>query len=147
MDRSMIITGQLGFGHDGSVFTSGIQTAIKVHERERTYRQELAVYQRLRERNVERVAGHWVPQLIDWDDGRWIIEMSIVPRPFVLDFAGATLDTAHAFPPHVLEERDERWRELFDDHWEHVAGIIAALEYCGVYLLDPHPGNIAFEET
>lgn len=96
---------------------------------------------------MERITGHWVPQLIDWDDERWIIEMSIVPRPFVLDFASATLDIAHEFASHVLEDRDERWRELFEDHWEQVAVIIAALEYCGIYLLDPHPGNIAFADA
>ncbi len=143
----MMITGQLGFGHDGRVFASDQQTAIKVHEREHAYRQELAVYQRLRECKIERVAGHFVPQLFDWDDARLIIEMSIVSRPFVLDFASATLDEAPDFPDHVLEERDERWRKLFDENWEHVATIVSALERCGIHLLDPHPGNIAFEIT
>lgn len=142
-----MITGQLGFGHDGCVLRSSHPSAIKIHEREKPYRQELAVYQRLRECGVERIAGHFVPQLIDWDDTRLIIEMSIVPRPFVLDFASALLDSAPDFPEHVLEERAERWAELFDDHWEEVASIVYALERrCRIYLLDPHPGNIAFED-
>ncbi|MEX2213913.1 MAG: hypothetical protein WD768_07285 [Phycisphaeraceae bacterium] len=143
----MIVPGQLGFGHDGHVFVSNEHTAIKVHERATTYRNELAVYQRLRERGVDRVADHHVPKLIDWDDTRLIIEMSIVPRPFVLDFASAMLDHAPRFPQHVIDERTEHWLELFGENWEQVPLIVLELELrAGVYLLDPHPGNIAFED-
>jgi len=143
--RGISITGQLGFGHDGAVFASSQRSAIKVHEARRTYERELAVYLRLFERGVEQVAGHFVPQLVAWDDTLLIIEISIVPRPFVLDFASADLDNPPNFPPHIIEERAAYWAELFGDHWETVAAIVSAFERHGIYLHDPHPGNIAFE--
>jgi len=98
---------RLGFGIHGIIFvaegksTAG-KTALKVHRSVEPYLREREVYERLRDGGVSEILGFNVPQLIRFDDGLRIIEMSIVARPFVLDFAGAWLDTPPDFP-------DETW--------------------------------------
>src|SRR5438552_53360 len=87
----------LGFGVHGIVFAAKYQTkggrcALKVHEREKEYRRERDVYLRLQEHGLTAIRGCNVPELITFDDGLWVIEMTLVSRPFVLDFAGAYLD-------------------------------------------------------
>jgi len=143
--RRHIIVDVLGFGIDGRVYLSDFGLAIKVHERERSYRTERDVYVRLRDCGVQHVAGHAVPALLGYDDSLLIIEMSVVQPPYILDFAKAQLDFPPDFPAHVMEERYSHWADLFDDRWPHVLAIMRELERrFGVYLLDPHPGNIAF---
>ena len=94
---------RLGFGIHGIIFvaegksTAG-KTALKVHRSVEPYLREREVYERLRDAGVSEILGFNVPQLIRFDDELRIIEMSIVARPFVLDFAGAWLDTPPDFP-------------------------------------------------
>jgi len=87
---------QLGFGVHGSVFVAedqidGRSTAVKAHEREKFYRRERKVHSRLKEFSVSYIDGASVPELVGHDDELWAIEMTIVTRPFALDFAGAYL--------------------------------------------------------
>src|SRR5437870_4488140 len=94
--KGLAIGKQLGFGVHGSVFaalnqTSGRKSAVKALERERFYLRERNVYLRLQESSVTDIRGAEVPQLIGYDDVLWVIEMTIVSQPFVLDFAGACL--------------------------------------------------------
>ena len=53
---------------------------------------------RLKLARVEDILGFNVPQLLGHDDESSLIQMTVVERPFVLDFAGAYLDV----PPVVL---------------------------------------------
>jgi hypothetical protein len=140
---------QLGYGIHGIVFVAGSQTrpgasAIKVHERETSFCRERDVYLRLRDRGVLEIRGCHVPQLLRYDDELWVIEMEVVKRPFVLDFAGAYLDT----PPDYSDEAVAEWRankqEQFGDRWPEVEVILASLERYGVFLADVSPSNIAF---
>ena len=100
---------RLGFGIHGIIFVAedkskAGKTALKVHRSVEPYLREPEVYERLRDAGVSEILGFNVPQLIRFDDELCIIEMSIVARPFVLDFAGAWLDTPPDFP-------DETWAE------------------------------------
>jgi hypothetical protein len=74
--------------------------------------------------------------------------MTIVERPFLLDFAGAKLPhEVPDFEPHVMEEHYEHLRELFDDRWRdalHVAEMFRVAT--GFHLMDIHPGNVAFDD-
>ena len=54
------------------------------------------MYQVLRDKGIYRIAGHYVPELIDWDEELLAIEMTMVERPFVLDFAGAKISGGDA---------------------------------------------------
>jgi hypothetical protein len=80
------------------------KTAIKAHREIEPFRRELAAYLRLQEAQISEILGFNVPQLLRSDETLRVIEMSIVMRPFVLDFAGAYLDAPPDFP-------DETWKE------------------------------------
>jgi hypothetical protein len=54
------------------------------------------------------------PQLVRVDDQLLVIEMSIVDRPFVLDFAGAYLDAPPEFSESIWEEWEAQKREQFE---------------------------------
>ncbi|HXP60770.1 MAG TPA: hypothetical protein VN829_09775 [Dongiaceae bacterium] len=73
-----------------------------------------------------------------------IPKMTIVKRPFVLDFAGAYLDARPEFPEDVWADWEAEKREQFEAHWPVVKAILDAFEELGIYLLDLSPSNIAF---
>jgi hypothetical protein len=109
--KGLVYVRQLGFGVHGSVFaaqsqTDGRQSAVKSYERERFYLRERNVYLRLQESSVTHIHGAAVPELLGYDDALWVIEMTIVSRPFVLDFVGAYLDQQ----PDYSEEVWAEWR-------------------------------------
>jgi len=94
------------------------------------------------------MAGHNVPELILEDGELKAIEISIVQRPFVLDFAGAKLPhEVPDFDEEIMAEHHEHLRELFGERWTdalHVAEMFRLAT--GYTLLDIHPGNIAFAD-
>lgn len=140
---------RLGFGIHGIIFVAdnkseGGRTAVKVHRESEPYLRERAVYERLMQAGVTEILGFNVPQFIRADDRLRVIEMSVVTRPFVLDFAGAYLDA----PPHFSEEIWADWeagkREQFDDRWPEIQAVLAVLEEWDIYMVDVSPSNIAF---
>lgn len=72
--------------------------------------------------------------------------MSIVDRPYLLDFASARGPAeVPDFEPHVLEDYYDGLREKFGDHWEAALHVAAMFKLeTGFQLMDLHPGNIAF---
>ena len=146
--RGTKIIDVLDQGHDGTVFITTNQTVVKVHERVASYRVERDVYLRLRDKRITSLEGHQVPQLQGWHDALASLELSIVRRPYVLDFGKASLDVPpeHDWPEHVLSERWHHWEQQFEpEQWPQVLAIYGRLARLGVYLLDLHPGNIAFD--
>ena len=142
---------RLGFGIHGIIFVAGNKseggrTAVKVHRETEPYLRERDAYERLKQAGVTEVLGFNVPQFIRADDDLCVIEMSIVTRPFVLDFAGAYLDA----PPHFSEEIWADWeagkREQFDDRWPEIQAVLVALEEWDIYMVDVSPSNIAFAD-
>ncbi|HEX4124843.1 MAG TPA: hypothetical protein VHY37_08980 [Tepidisphaeraceae bacterium] len=137
-----------GPGQDGFVQRSDRATAVKFFDRSERFRREFEGYQVLRSAGIYEMAGHFVPSLIDADDQLPTIEMSIVERPFLLDFAGAKLP--HEIPdfePEVMEEHYAHMQDLFGERWAdalHVAEMFR--RQTGYTLLDIHPGNIAFSD-
>ena len=85
-----------------------------------------------------------VPQFISADDTLLTIEMSIVKRPFVLDFAGAYLDAPPSFSDEIWADWETEKREQFDARWPEVQAVLAALEELEIYMVDVSPSNIAF---
>lgn len=142
---------RLGFGIHGIIFVAenkiqGGKTAAKAHRESGPYLRERAVYERLKEAGVTEVLGFNVPQFIRADDDLRVIEMSIVTRPFVLDFAGAYLDAPPDFPEEMWVEWEAGKREQFEDRWPAVEAILASLEELDVYMVDVSPSNIAFTD-
>lgn len=140
--KNLQLADQLGFGNQGTVFATNVDSAIKVHERESFYQRERDVYFRLYQHRVSEVCGCAVPTLVDCDNDLWIIEMTIVARPFVLDFASAYLDRRPDYTPEVMDEWQQEKQELFEGEWPDVQLILVELERYGIYLYDVHPGNI-----
>ena len=138
-----------GRGQDGFVMRSDRLTAVKFFDRLERFEREWEVYHLLTVRWIHNVAGHEVPRLIDADEELRAIEMSIVERPFLLDFAGAKRrHEVPDFEQHVLDEHMERLTELFGNRVGdalHVAEMFR--RETGFVLLDIHPGNIAFAEA
>ena len=132
------------FGTEGNLETGDIATAIKVHRTREPFSRELVVYQRLKAAAITKILGLNVPQLLRHDDGMYIIEMSIVTRPFVLDFAGAYLDIPPEFPDAIWAEWEAEKQEQFGVRWPQVKAVLAALEEMDIHMVDVSPSNIAF---
>lgn len=147
--NGLILGDPLGAGHDGSIFAVENQTkksisAIKAHEREGAYRRERDVYLRLQECQITDIRSCAVPEMLRYDDELWILEMTVVTRPFVLDFAGAYLDEPPDFSDEVLADWRAEKEEQFGPRWPEVQAILRFLEGYGVFMLDANPGNISF---
>ncbi len=140
---------RLGFGIHGIVhvvegnFKPG-KAAIKIHSANAPYQRERDVYLRLSQAGVRALLGFHVPQLIRCDDELRVIEMSIVMRPFVLDFAGAYLDAPPYFSDEIWAEWEAQKRDQFDHRWPRVQAVLAALEELDIHMVDVSPSNIAF---
>ena len=141
----------LGSGKDGIVLVArrkpqAGKVAVKALRWPEPYERESKVYERLGQAGVSSVLGLNVPQLVSADKELRVLEMTIVERPFVLDFAGAYLDTRPEFPEEVWADWEVEKREQFEARWPQVRRVLDAFEELGVYLLDVSPGNIAFAD-
>ena len=142
---------RLGFGIHGIVLVgdshgetgpSPARSAIKALRRVPDYVRERDAYLRLKACGVEAVRGCRVPRLLDYDDELQVIAMTLVTRPFVLDFAGAHLDRAPDFSEEVMADWLAEKREQYGSRWPEVQAILAVLETYGVFMEDVSPGNI-----
>jgi hypothetical protein len=68
--------------------------------------------------------------------------MEIVAPPFVLDFAGAYLDSPPDYPDGVMAAWTAEKQEQYGEDWPWVQEIMRELAGIGVYLADVNPGNI-----
>jgi len=142
---------RLGFGVHGIIFVAEDnshvgKTAVKAHRSVEPYLRERGVYERLRSARVSEIIGFNVPQLIRFDDGLCVIEMSIVGRPFVLDFAGAYLDILPEFSEETWAEWEAEKREQFERRWPKVQEVLGVLKELGVRRVDVSPSNVAFPD-
>jgi hypothetical protein len=150
--RNSVWAEQLGVGIQGVVRVAQdngnfARWAVKIHRAEDAYRRELACYQRLAQSEVVTLRGFHVPQLLGADDECLAIEMSIVTRPFVLDFGGAWLDEEPEFSPEQWSYWEEEKLEQFGpERWREVRAVLALLRTYGIYLHDVTPTNIAFRD-
>lgn len=140
---------RLGFGIHGIIFVAEDnskpgKTALKVHRSVEPYLREKSAYERLRTVGITEILGFHVPQLIRTDDDLRVIEMTIVTRPFVLDFAGAWLDAPPDFPDETWAEWEVEKREQFEARWPAVQSVLGALEAMDIHMVDVSPSNVAF---
>lgn len=148
--RKIVWAEQLGVGLQGVVRVAednGIfgRFAVKLHRAAGAYARELACYRRLAEHGVVRLRGFNVPQLLGWDDTCVAIEMTIVARPFVLDFGGAWLDVEPEFSAEQWSYWEEEKLEQFGPvRWQEVLAVLALLRAHGIFMHDVTPTNIAF---
>jgi|SRR5579871_3980910 len=143
--RGIRLERTLGFGREGKVYATSRRTAVKLHQEPEGFQREFLCYIRLTGSGISTVLGHNVPRLVDADEELMVLEISIVERPFLLDFGAARLDSAPDFPAEVMETWEQEKIEQFGENWPHAAAIIEWMRAnMGIYLLDIHPGNIGF---
>ena len=106
---------------------------------------ERDIYFRLQNFEINEIEGHNVLHLIGYDDDLLAIEMSIVVRPFLLDFGGAYLDQPPDFSDEILEQWEADKQEQFEGNWPKAAAILETLRGYGIYVADVNPGNIGFQ--
>jgi hypothetical protein len=150
-ERGLRLRRRLGGGIHGIVFEAEDQRnpgrlAVKFLAEPDAFAREVAVYRRLAERVVVSIFGFNVPQLLRAYEASPAVEMTMVARPFVLDFAAAYLRRPPQFPAEVMAQWEEEKRELFGDRWPVVPTILAKLREHGIHQTDVTPGNIGFEE-
>lgn len=148
--KGLAVRETLGGGIHGVVFLlQGSRTwggtALKVFHFREFFQRELMVYERLKMAQVRQIRGFAVPQLLGADGELMALEMTVVERPYLLDFAGTYLDDEE---PQFDKEKLEMWetdkREKFGDQWPEVQAVLANLETYGIHMLDVNPGNLAF---
>jgi hypothetical protein len=149
--RGLRLSERLGFGIHGVVHVAESnagfgRSAVKALAHQAPYERERDAYLRLREAGVTQVLGFHVPQLLRHDDALRVIEITVVTRPFLLDFAGAYLDWPPEFSEAVWQAWEEEKREQFGQRWPKVQAVLAALEDHGIHMLDVSPSNVAFRE-
>lgn len=151
--HNLALADELGAGVHGIVIATEsqpgkgiptIRSAIKVHRQVLDYLRERDVYLRLKQHEITTIRGCHVPRLLASDDELGVLELTIVTRPFVLDFAGAFLDRPPDFSEEVLAEWRAEKSEQFGPRWGEVQAIMRCLEGLGIFLLDVNPGNISF---
>ena len=126
------------------VLSTNQRTAIKSFAYFELYRRERDVYLRFREYGFVQVDGFQIPRLIDFDNNLWVVEMSIVSPPFIVDFAGAYLNV----PPSYRDDDDfmEQWliekKDEFENDWPRVKRALGKFEALGIYLADVAPRNV-----
>jgi hypothetical protein len=142
---------RLGFGIHGIVYLAENKldcqySAVKAHSDYEPWLRERLVYERLHSISVRQILGFNVPQLIAVDKQLQIIQMTLVKRPFVLDFAGAYLDVFPDFSDEVWAEWEAEKHEQFGNDWPLVQQIIAAFERLDIHLIDVTPRNISLRD-
>ncbi|MDO8538836.1 MAG: hypothetical protein Q7S40_00235 [Opitutaceae bacterium] len=146
--RNLTFTKELGAGVHGIVRVAKDNVnfrrfAVKLHRYEDPYRREKRAYLRLRELELTAVRGFNIPQFLHCDDVHRAIEMTIVTRPFLLDFAATWLDEPPDFPQDEWQESLEK-REQFGERWPEVQRVLAVLRSHGIFMFDISPTNIGF---
>lgn len=149
LSRNIIMGERLGFGVHGTVFAAAYNNkpgffAVKFHREDKPFENEWGAYERLSEEQATQIRGLNVPQLLKIDREFRAIEMTIVRKPFLLDFADARLDEAPNFSEEILQQWREEKADIFGEKWPEVLRVMAALQSLGIYLLDINPGNISF---
>jgi hypothetical protein len=152
-EHQLSLAEPLGFGIHGIIFGTDsnpekdpIASAIKAHRFREPFLRELAAYQRFQQAEITNILGFNVPQLLCYDDAINIIEMTIVIRPFVLDFAGAYLDVLPEFSDEAWAEWETEKRDQFGERWSTVQAVLAALAEFDIHMVDVSPSNIAFTD-
>lgn len=134
----------LGVGQEGSVWKTDRESAVKVFDRIRNFDREVACYLKLKERDIDEIAGFTVPTLIDFDRDYLVVEMSIVSPPYLLDFGKSSLSRPD-YTPEQWAEYEEEKSSLFDGNWALVQSALSALKMYGIWYIDPTPNNINCE--
>lgn len=137
---------EFGHGMDGSVWVSDRDSAIKAIRNQKNFADELESYRRLKLSATRELCGFAVPWLIGFDDHLQVVEMSIVQKPYLLDFGKVYFDgdEHRAFDERELANDRAAARTRYTSaEWSRVAILLHTLEAkYGIYYVDARPVNI-----
>ncbi len=148
--KSVLRQSRLGYGTDGTVWKTAEHSVVKSFHRSAAYATELACYLRLQSNRVTSIDGLNVPVLEGYSDSLWVIEMTFVQPPYLLDFGKAYVDS---LPDYLTDKRAMAHQQAvgkndFGERWSRVMLILHLLqEKYGIYYADPRRGNINFGEV
>jgi hypothetical protein len=130
----------IGYGLDGFVWKTNRASVIKVCRHASLFERELAVYRRLSLLGLHQLQGFRIPSLLDQDAEQWVLELSLVSPPFILDFAAASLGKQ----PTEMESAEwlSEKRRMFGADWADVQRLLDGLRLYGIHFPDVHLGNI-----
>lgn len=133
---------QLGAGQEGSVWESTRGSALKVFERENNFKRELRCYEILHDFEISSIEGFNIPQLLGADDDLWVIEMTIVSPPYILDFGKAHLMRPD-FSIEAIEDYEAEAQDSFGAYWPVVQLALYELRTMGIWYIDANLRNIS----
>jgi hypothetical protein len=138
--KQLQVVDLIGFGVDGFVWQTDRESVVKVCRYKAPFDSELAVYQRLSKIGLRKLQGFEIPWLLNHDAARWVLELSFVSPPFVLDFAAASLGQAPSemSSPEWLAEK----QRMFGRDWPDVQRLLDGLRLYGIHFPVVHLGNI-----
>jgi hypothetical protein len=144
--NKLLIVGSLGHGKDGDVLKTDRDSAIKKLRTMELYRRELRAYKLLDELSISELDGFSLPRLLGYDEDAFLIEMTIVTPPYMLDFA-STHDEVEmeflGFTDEIWAEREQHWTDIFGDQWPRVRALRNTfLRLTGLMYLDATKNNI-----
>ena len=142
----LVANPDLGHGTDGHVWRSNRGTAIKAFYATKNFEDELECYCRLKEKNISEILGLAVPTHEGHSEEFLTIEMSIVQRPYLLDFGKVYIDHYPPYlnDPQLMQNWHEEVRGLFDENTAKVHAVLRYLRRLGIHYVDPKPANIRF---
>ena len=127
---------KLGFGVSGVVFLSpGGTTAIKIHQRLRSFQVELQAYEIITKHGLFDICGLSIPRLLHYDTKMRIIEMTVVEPPYLLDFAGVTFEPID-FSTDTQREIGLKIERQFGTNAHFAYLVQHELEKYGIYYLE-----------
>jgi len=133
---------RLGWGITGHVYLSpDLASAVKVHRRDESFWNEVQVYHQLRRLRLDRIHGLTIPKLRAYRADLRIIHMDFVTAPYLLDFAGASLEQ-----PDFSEETMQDWHNgiqtMFGPNAPIVYAVQRKLAQQGIHYMDFRPSNM-----
>jgi hypothetical protein len=147
--RQLQVSKDFPKGQGGIVIKTTRDSVVKAAADELRYRRERDCYLRLAECElvtlvVDENTTLNLPELLDHDDDLWVIEMTMVGTPYLLDFASAQLDVPFDFDEEAWHERLVLWHG--DRVWDAYAVRDMMAGFDIYYLSDLNPGNLRFPE-
>jgi len=141
-----VLIDKFGVGVQGRVVGNDAGNAVKAFEFEEHYKTEREAYRRIRKARLQKIGPFNNPQLKRCDDELWIIEMSVVQPPFLVDFAAAYIDRPHPYSYEELEAWHESQTEIYGhERWEIVTDALSKLYGATkIRYFDASPRNIRF---
>jgi hypothetical protein len=115
------------------VWETNRKTVAKVFQYQKNYYMELRCYQRLKRHSISHIRQFAVPRLIEFDSNLFVLEMSIVTAPYLIDFGKAYLDSEPDHSAETWAEHHQEQQEIWEDRYGEVQAVLWSLRQLGIF--------------